>query len=135
MAATRTSNRRGKDGGVGGDTGKLARFLAEAALEKKAENLVILDLRGLTSMTDYFVIGTVSTAVHARAVRDHLKERAAESLGERPWHVEGESEGGAWTLMDYVDVVVHLFHPDARTYYALDRLWGDAAAEKIEDGS
>jgi ribosome-associated protein len=111
----------------------LARGLAEAALSKKATELLILDLRNLTSVTDYFVLGTVTTDVHSRAVTDAVIEWSRTELDERPWHVEGNEGARTWVLLDYVDVVVHLFQPEARDYYSLDRLWGDAPREVVED--
>ncbi len=112
---------------------RLARGFAEAALNKKATELVILDLRKLTNVTDFFVVGTVSTDVHSRAVEDAVKQWAEGQLGERPWHVEGAEGTRTWVLLDYVDVVVHLFQPQARAYYSLERLWGDAPREDIKD--
>jgi ribosome-associated protein len=111
----------------------LARGLASAALEKRAEDVVLLDLRGLTSMTDFFVVATVSTDVHSRAVSEAVQGWARETLDERPWHVEGEEGARHWLLLDYVDVVVHLFQPEARDYYGLERLWGDAPREEVTD--
>jgi ribosome-associated protein len=111
----------------------LARGIAEAALEKKGEELVLLDLRELTPMTDFFVIGTVSTDVHSRAVEEHLREMIRERFGVKPWHVEGGDASRTWVLLDYVDVVVHLFQPETRAYYDLERLWGDAPREAVAD--
>lgn len=111
----------------------LARALTEAALEKKATELVILDLRDITSVTDFFVVGTVSTDVHSRAVESAIADRARDRFGSRPWHVEGTGGARTWVLMDYVDVVVHIFQKEAREYYSLERLWGDASAEEIRD--
>jgi ribosome-associated protein len=111
----------------------LALGLAEAALSKKATEVMLLDLRELTSMTDYFVVATVSTDVHSRAVTDAVAEWAREELGEKPWHIEGEEGPRQWVLLDYVDVVVHLLQPAARDYYALERLWGDAPSKEIAD--
>jgi ribosome-associated protein len=118
----------------GGNTpGELARGLAEAALTRKAEGIVILDLEGLTSMADHFVIATVTTDVHARAVAEAVVEWARETVGERPWHVEGDEGSRNWILLDYVDVVVHLMQPETRAYYSLERLWGDAPRRPVED--
>jgi len=111
----------------------LARSIAAAALEKKAEDLVLLDLRRLTSMTDFFVIGTVSTDVHSRAVEESIRALIRERHGSRPWHVEGTDSSRTWVLLDYVDVVVHLFQPETRAYYDLERLWGDAPREQVAD--
>lgn len=133
MAGSRAEQRKRRKKKVPASQ-RLARGLAEAARDKKAEELVILDLRDLTSVTDFFVIGTVSTDVHARAVSEHMVEWAEEEMEERPWHVEGaDGERRTWILMDYVDVVVHLFRPETRDYYGLERLWGDAPAEELED--
>jgi ribosome-associated protein len=118
----------------GGNTpGELARGLAEAALTRKAEGIVIIDLEGLTSMADHFVIATVTTDVHARAVAEAVVEWARETVGERPWHVEGDEGSRNWILLDYVDVVVHLMQPETRAYYSLERLWGDAPRHPVED--
>ncbi len=111
----------------------LARGIADAALGKKAEDLLLLDLHGLTPVTDYFVIGTVSTDVHSRAVEEAIREGVRERFGVKPWHVEGGDAARTWVLIDYVDVVVHLFQPETRVYYDLERLWGDAPREVIND--
>jgi ribosome-associated protein len=111
---------------------QLARGLAEQAWGKKAEQVAILDLRPLTAMTDYFVIATVTSDAQARAVAEHLQQWAAEQMDEHPWHIEG-NQGASWLLLDYVDVVVHLFRPEARLYYGLERLWGDAPRQTFRD--
>ena len=133
MGPSRASQRKKKEATATGWSERLARRMAEAARDKKAHDVAIMDLRGLTSMTDWFVIATASTEVHARAVMEHIQERAREDLDERPWHVEGRQGGSTWVLMDYVDVVLHLFRPEARSYYGLERLWGDAPTEWLED--
>ena len=108
---------------------ELARKIAYAALNKKAENVKIFDLRGLSSITDFFVICTGMTDLHTRAIEEGIVETLkSESI--RPWHVEGETVG-RWILIDYVDVVVHIFQPEVREYYGLERLWGDAEIEEI----
>jgi ribosome-associated protein len=122
--------RRDRGGSTPAD---LARGLAEAALARKAEEVVILDLEGITSMTDHFVIATVTTDVHARAVAEAVMEWAEKAVRERPWHVEGDEGSRNWILLDYVDVVVHLMQPETRAYYALERLWGDAPRHRVED--
>ncbi len=128
-----TGPRREQRGKGGVPPAELARGIADAALEKKAEELVCLDLRRLTTMTDYFVIATVSTDVHSRAVEEAVRELIRERFGVRPWHVEGAESSRNWILIDYVDVVVHLFQPETRAYYDLERLWGDAPREVITD--
>ena len=111
----------------------LARAITGAALEKKATDIRIMDMRGLTTMTDYFVVVTISTDVHSRAVEGAISEQARESFNARPWHVEGGEGGRTWVLMDYVDVVVHLFEAETREFYSLERLWGDAPTEEVAD--
>lgn len=97
---------------------------AEAAQDKKSENVCILDLKGLSSLTDYFVMCSVSSDVQARAVADHVQEKLL-SQGVKVWYVEGY-EHAKWILLDYVDVVMHVFDTETRDFYGLDRLWGDA---------
>ncbi|MCK4773121.1 MAG: ribosome silencing factor [Candidatus Latescibacteria bacterium] len=133
MATPHTSRYQERAAMRAGASPEVARGFAGAALTKKAIDLVILDLRKLTSVTDFFIVGTVSTDVHSRAVEGAVKEWAKDELGQRPWHVEGAEGTRNWVLLDYIDVVVHLFLPDARAYYTLERLWGDAPMEEIRD--
>ena len=94
-----------------------------ALLDKKAEKLVVLNLQGLTSMSDYFVLATASSDRQAQALADAV-EAALKSEGRRPLSIEGYSS--PWILVDYGDVVFHIFHDEARRFYGLERLWGDA---------
>ena len=101
------------------------------ALEKKAENIRVFDLRTLTSITDFFVICTGSTDTQVRAIAEHIRqELKAQEI--RPWHVEG-LEQSRWVLLDYVDFVVHVFQPEVRDFYGLERLWGDADMTEIRE--
>jgi ribosome-associated protein len=102
----------------------LARRAAELALEKKCEEVKILDLRGLTSMADYFVIVTADSDRKAKAAAEHIIDELKVD-GERPMHVEG-MDSMHWILLDYIDVVVHIFMPDERHFYDLESLWSDA---------
>jgi ribosome-associated protein len=97
---------------------------AELSLELKAHEVVVLDLRGISTATDYFVIASGTSDVQVKAIADHIVDELRED-GVRPQHVEGMS-GGRWVLLDYVDFVVHVFHPQARSFYQLENLWGDA---------
>jgi len=101
-----------------------AQLCAEAADGKKAFDILILDLRGLTYITDYFVICSGSSTTQVSAISEWIGHNLAKS-GEHPSHVEGEAES-RWVLMDYGDVVVHIFDELTRTYYGLEKLWGDA---------
>ena len=86
---------------------------------------MVLDLRGLSDVTDAFVICHGSSERQTGAIADGIEERLRESCGRRPGHVEGRRAGG-WILMDYLDFVVHVFTRETRDYYGLERLWGDA---------
>lgn len=110
----------------------LARQIADIAVDKKARDVVIIDLRPLTSITDYFVICTGAVDQHVKAIVDEIDDRLRPA--EKPWHIEGYQHL-SWVLMDYVNVVVHVFNPEARAYYNLERLWADADTEMICDDS
>jgi ribosome-associated protein len=102
----------------------LAKRCAELAEEKKCENIKILDLRGITSITDFFVIVTADSERKSKAAAEHIIEELKKD-GERPLHVEG-LDTMHWILLDYVDIVVHIFQPDERRFYDLESLWSDA---------
>ncbi|MCF8382316.1 MAG: ribosome silencing factor [Chlorobium sp.] len=110
-------------------SGLLARRAAELALEKKCEQVRILDLKGLTSVTDYFVIVTADSERKAKAAAEHIIEEL-KADDERPMHVEG-MDSMHWILLDYVDVVVHIFMPDERSFYDLESLWSDAPVTTV----
>jgi ribosome-associated protein len=95
-----------------------------ALLDKKAEKLVVLNLQGLTTISDYFVLATAGSNRQAQALADAL-EMALKAEGRRPLSIEGY-ESAVWILIDYGDVVFHVFHDEARRFYGLERLWGDA---------
>jgi len=95
-----------------------------ALLDKKAEKLVVLNLQGLTTISDYFVLATAGSDRQAQALSDAV-EVALKAVGRRPLSIEGYSSA-AWILLDYGDVVFHVFHDEARRFYGLERLWGDA---------
>jgi ribosome-associated protein len=102
----------------------LVRRAARAAQAKKATDLVALDLRELGAVCDYFLLCSAASDIQVKAVTENIEEKLREE-GLRPWHVEGLG-GRRWVLLDYVEVVVHVFHARTREYYLLDRLWGDA---------
>ena len=109
----------------------LAREAARLTLTKRAEDVLILDLRELSGVCDYFVIATGHSEIQVKAIAEAVDEGLREQ-GLRPWHSEG-FEARRWILLDYVDFVVHVFHAKAREYYLLDKLWGDAARETVAD--
>jgi ribosome-associated protein len=109
-----------------------AREYAEAALDRKAEDVLALDVAGLTSFADAFVIATGTSDRHVKAVADAVVERA-ERLGRHPLGVEGY-DGGEWVLIDLDDVIVHVFQAEKRADYDLERLWSDAPSVAFELG-
>jgi ribosome-associated protein len=102
----------------------LAQRIAALCHDYKATDVVILGLEGVTDMTDFFVIASGSSDTHVRSTAEHVMEEMKKE-GNPVHHAEGVALG-RWVLLDFVDVVVHLFHPATRTYYQLERLWGDA---------
>ena len=112
-------------------TKTLAKKIAALALTKKAAHVVIMDLRKLTDMTDYFVVCSGDSDIQVKAISDAILD-GTEKIGVNVWHKEGISQR-QWILLDFVDVVTHVFHKDARIYYGLDKLWGDAKIEEVLD--
>ena len=109
----------------------LAHAVARLALTKKAADVVIMDLRGLTTMTDFFVVCSADSDVQIRAIADAVDDGMI-AKGSAPWHRESGSSN--WVLLDFVDVVVHIFHRNTRGFYNLEKLWGDAKISRAEDG-
>ncbi len=107
------------------ETLETAQRCAEAADAKKAFNIVILDLRKLTYITDYFVICSGSSTTQVSAITDWIGQAMAKA-GLHPSHVEGQADS-SWVLIDFGDVVVHVFEEQARAYYSLEKLWAEAA--------
>jgi len=103
----------------------IATAAAEAARDKQAADVVVLDVAALLTITDYFVICSVASGPQLKAVTEAVEERVRTRLDRRPVRREGDAEGG-WLLLDYIDVVVHVFGEEEREYYDLERLWSDA---------
>lgn len=110
----------------------VVRRAAELALDLKASQVVGLDLRGISSATDWFLIASGRSDVHVKAIAEHIVDELKKE-GQRPIHLEG-LQGGRWVLVDYVDFVVHVFHPHARDFYQLENLWGDAPRWNAPEG-
>ena len=102
----------------------LAERAAKLCAEFKANDVVLLDLRKVTDMTDFFVVASGTSDTHVRSVAEHVIEEM-KKLGSPVHHAEGLSQG-RWVLLDFVDFVVHVFHPALRSFYQLERLWSDA---------
>jgi ribosome-associated protein len=111
------------------DSRKLALLCREFADNKKAENIVILDVRKISSVTDFFVIASGTSEPHLRAIVEEITGKVRDEVGQRPHAVDGTAHG-AWVVLDYFDVIVHVMRLDARERYDLEGLWGDAKAVK-----
>jgi ribosome-associated protein len=107
----------------------LAQAAAALCLDNKANDVMILDLEGVSDMTDYFVIASGTSDTHVRSIAEHVMEEMKQR-GATAHHIEGLNQG-RWVLIDFVDFVVHVFHPALRSFYQLERLWGDAAVVKV----
>jgi len=105
--------------------------LTVAALERNARAGLVLDLRQLSDATDYFVIVSGDSDVHTRAIADNVLQHTRQH-GVRPAGVEGQT-AGRWILIDFINVVLHIFLPAVRDFYQLERLWGDAPQVSLED--
>jgi len=104
---------------------QIALLAREACEEKKAEDIVILDIRKLSSIADYFVIASGTSDRHVRAIAESVLDKLEEK-DIKCAHVEGIQES-RWVLLDFSDIIVHVFHPETRQFYNLERLWGEAA--------
>ena len=113
------------------DSKKLAQLCRDFADNKKAENIVILDVRDLSSVTDYFVIASGTSEPHLRAIVDEITDGLRDGYDLRPTRKDGSMQG-AWVVLDFFDVIVHVMRADARERYDLEGLWGDAARVKAK---
>ena len=110
---------------------KLARLCAKLAADKKAENIVAIDLRGISAFTDYFVICSGTSEPHLKAISSELQEQLKKEHGIKPLAVDGYPASN-WIVVDLVDVVVHIFHESKREAYSLEDLWSDAPRLKLK---
>ncbi len=113
---------------------ELARLAVEYADDKKAQDIVELDLRGVVGYTDYFVICTGASERQVKAIHDGIHLGLKDAHGLLPRRVEGLGES-SWVLMDYLDVVVHVFTPQTRSFYRLEQLWGEAPSRETGSAS
>jgi len=111
--------------------GRLAKRAATIILGKLGEDVLVLDLRGRSPLADYFVIATANSTIHAQAIAEELALELKRE-GERMHHLEG-AENGVWILLDYFNVVVHIFCGETRQFFGLERLWGDAPCQTFTD--
>ena len=113
------------------DTYKQAKEIIELALTKKAQNIVLMHLKPITNVADYFICCHGDSDVQVKAISEAIVNGMRIS-GRRPWHKEG-LENYNWVLLDYVDIVVHVFQSETRSFYGLERLWGDAETETFQE--
>lgn len=109
----------------------LARMVGQLALSKKGFDVKILKLKAVSSVCDYFVIVSGDADVHVKAISNAIYDGMVDA-GYKPYHKEGMGDGN-WVLLDYIDVVVHVFRESTRRFYALEKLWGDAPVEELVD--
>ena len=110
---------------------ELVYFIAELMIQKKGTDVKIINLEGKTSVTDYFIVCSASSTLQVKAIADHILKETKKA-GERAWRDEGYT-GLTWVLVDYVDVVAHIFMEESRKFYNLEGLWGDAEITEIPD--
>ena len=116
-----------------GATRATARKVAAFALEKKAVDILVMDVRKVTDVTRFFIVCTGQSSPQVKAIADHVLSSCRDA-GLEVYHVEGY-DSLRWVLIDLVDIVVHVFQPEVRKYYQLERLWGDAPAEQIDESA
>ena len=108
----------------------IAKKISQLMIDKKATSIDIIDVRKITSLTDFFVVCTSESEPQSKAIHNHIKDELTK-IGLKPWHSEG-FENLKWVLLDYVDIVVHVFSKETREYYEFERLWADAKITRVE---
>jgi ribosome-associated protein len=129
----RPDTREGGPGGCSMRSEELVGEIARYAADKKAIDVVELDLRGVLGYADYFIVCSGNTGRQAKAIHDGILEGLKREHATLPRRVEGSAQAG-WILMDYLDVVVHIFTPEVREFYRLEQLWGEAPARAAGEG-
>jgi ribosome-associated protein len=136
VAEAKATRTRGQKKAVGVDpsiaTKKNALAAAQFAIEKKAENVRLLELKDVTSITDYFVVCSADTDRQVKAIAENVIVEMRDNMGQQPWRSEGW-DTLRWVIIDFVDFVVHVLQSEAREYYNIERLWADAPSELVED--
>ena len=110
---------------------KLIYEITQLMLDKKALDIKIIDVSGLTSLTDYFINCSSQSDPQTRAIKNHIEEQLLEKYKIKPSHIEGY-EGLRWILMDYINIVINIFNEEERKYYDVERLWGDGKVKKVK---
>ncbi|MEO0415166.1 MAG: ribosome silencing factor [Verrucomicrobiota bacterium] len=109
----------------------IAKTCAKYADDVQAEDIVVLDLKGISSIADYFVICHGTSTPHLKAIRRDVRNLTGEELDEKPRSAEGDADS-QWLVLDYIDVIVHIFHEEMRGLYALEDLWSDAPRVELD---
>jgi ribosome-associated protein len=111
----------------------LSKCIVEGMQENKAKNIVVLDLRGLESrVCNFFVICSGESSTQVDGITNAITRYTRKTIKEKPWHIEGQ-RNSEWVLLDYIDVVAHVFYKDARSFYEIEELWADAVRTDIPD--
>ena len=113
------------------ESNELVNYITELILQKKGSDVLVLNLKKQTTVTDYFIICSASSDVQIKAIADNIIKET-KKVGQKPWHNEGYNNL-SWVLLDFVDVVVHIFLNNVRKFYNLEGLWGDAEITEIKD--
>ena len=111
---------------------ELLSVIGEALLEKKADHIKVLDVRSLTTVTDYFIVCEATSDTQIKAIAANVMEKTKSVSGEPVWKREG-LETNRWVVLDYVTIVVHIFLDELRSFYALEKMWNDAVISEIKD--
>ena len=114
------------------DSEQLIEAITEGLLEKKAKDIKLLDVQSLTTLTDYFVVCHGTSETQIRALANSVAEKVKEELGENVWKKEG-LDARRWVILDYVNVVVHIFSEEKRQYYGIERMWNDAEITDVKE--
>jgi len=116
------------------DSNSLINCINESLLEKKARDIVVLDVRKLTTLTDYFIVCHGNSETQIKALANNVLDQTHEKLGEKAWKKEG-MDARRWIILDYVNIVVHIFNEEKRDYYGIERMWNDAERIEIRDNT
>lgn len=117
----------------GANSEKLSDVIVKGMLEKKAMDIIVMDLRKVkNAVADFFVVCSGNSDKQLDAITDSIDAEVYKALKENPWHIEGKNNK-EWMLLDYIDVVAHVFRKDRREFYALEKLWGDAEILEINE--
>jgi ribosome-associated protein len=114
------------------DSSKMVEIITQALLSRKGKEISVLDVSGLTTLTDFFVVCHGTSDVQIKALADVVEEELLEQVGEKAWKKEG-LQGRAWIILDFVNIVVHILSKEKRDFYGIERMWNDAKITHIKD--